>query len=216
MEVFALVTKPYLSPAKRVLPRRPPANVRLLNQSHAKQIGEIAIAWNALHGAFYEIFMALMPTPDAAFGIWHIIQSDKSQREMMLEAARGTLRDRKRLLSNLEWLVAKAGMLSAFRNDAIHTSMNFRGGEYGADPLTTRKQSFKRLKIKPIAKSWKTVTGDIYALTTYANFIWAEIFDPGCLVAWPYRPRLLTRPTMIPAPPQSVRQRKRQKPRRLP
>lgn len=192
------VEKPYLTPAKRTLPRRPPANVRALNESHARQIGEISIAWNSLHVGFYEIFMALMPTADAAFGIWHTIQSDKGQRDMMLQAARGIMKDRKKLLANLEWVAEKATMLSTFRNDAMHAAMNFRSGAYSADPLSTRKQALQRLAIVPIDKSWKNVRGDLYALTSYANFIWAEVFDPGCLRFWPYRPRILTKPTKVP------------------
>lgn len=201
------VEKPYLTPAKRTLPRRPPANVRALNESHARQIGEISIAWNSLHVAFYEIFMALMPTADSAFGVWHTIQSDKGQRDMMLQAARGIMQDRKRLLANLEWVADKATMLSTFRNDAMHAAMNFRSGVYSADPLTTRKQSLQRLNVVPIDKSWKNVRGDLYALTTYANFVWAEIFDPGCLAHWPYRPKILTKPIKLPPVPRAKSKR---------
>lgn len=142
--------------------------------------------------------MALMPTADSAFGIWHTIQSDKGQRDMMLHAARGIMQDRKKLLANLEWVADKATMLSTFRNDAMHAAMNFRSGTYSADPLTTRKQALQRLSVVPIDKSWKNVRGDLYALTTYANFIWAEVFDPGCLTFWPYRPRILTKPIKVP------------------
>lgn len=208
-----LIAKPYLTPAKRNLPRRPPANVRALNESHARKIGEISIAWNSLHVAFYEIFMALMPTADSAFGVWHTIQSDKGQRDMMLQAARGIISDRKKLLANLEWVAEQANMLSTFRNDAMHAAMNFRSGVYSADPLTTRKQALNRLSVRPVDKSWKNVRGDLYSLTTYANFIWAEIFDPGCLTVWPYRPRVLTKPIHV-QPKETLRRRKPSKKQR--
>lgn len=140
---------PYLTPIKMRLPRKAPAHVRALNRRHAIHIGEIALAWNALQGSLYQIFFALIGDNETAFGLWHTIQSDKTQRDMLVSTAKARLANRKRLLRNLEWVVQKATVLGTFRNDAIPTPMNFRSGGFAADPLVTRKQALERLQVIP-------------------------------------------------------------------
>lgn len=206
----------YLIVPKKRLPRKPPRHVQILNQRHARQIGEITLAWNNLQADLYEIFAALVADKnhDLAHGLWHSIQSDKTQRDMLKSVARAVLSQRKRLLANIEWIIKKAEMLSPFRNDAAHTAMSFHTGRFAPNPHASRKQSLDRLYLKPVSVNWRKVRGDLYVLGSFAKWMWAEVADPGSVATWPHRPQLNTKPIDIPrqTPPRQPRKKRKRPP----
>src|SRR5580658_522893 len=71
--------------------RRTPSKVQTpAIQLHARHTGEIVIAWNRLQSSLFMLFAALfgdVHKQHFAHKIWHSIQSDKTQREMLYNAA---------------------------------------------------------------------------------------------------------------------------------
>lgn len=84
-------------------PRRLPSHFTQKVSRHARHIGEIAWAWNSLQANLFQLFHAIVSPKNhaLAYGLWHLIQSDKTQREMVLEAARAGVAD-KQIRSNIE------------------------------------------------------------------------------------------------------------------
>ena len=177
--------------------RRVPGLFQATYRRHAIHVGEIAVAWNALQSGLFQVFWALV-SPDnhaVAFGLWHCIQSDKTQREMLLAVAKAALSEG-RMRRNVEWMCAKAELISPHRNDAAHTPISVYFGSTAGfsvipNPMSTRTPAYQRLSAEPTDKLWRRVRGDLIALTNYAVTIAAEIREIGPLVPSPRRPRLL-------------------------
>jgi hypothetical protein len=118
--------------------RRPlNADLHRLWRRHAHQVGEVITAWNDLQAGFFLIFQTLSETKNPkssaiALAIWHSIQSDSAQREMMLSVARAALPENSRAYSQIKWLKDRADKLTPFRNDPAHTPIAFmRTDEHG-------------------------------------------------------------------------------------
>jgi hypothetical protein len=165
---------------------------------HARHTGEIVIAWNGLQGSLFMLFAALfgdIHKQHFAHKIWHTIQSDKTQREMLYNAAEAFLGARcPELLADIKWGLDRAGDLSPYRNDAAHTAIWTVAQPSGRrtvmpDPYATRFASMQRLVETPTAAIWQKVRGDLYALTEYVALIEAHV-RYGPLVALKSRPRL--------------------------
>jgi hypothetical protein len=69
-------------------------------------------AWNSLHANLFLIFWYLIRggyprmTRTTAHRIWHTIQNDSAQREMLLGAAQTDARVNSELLARVIWLVS--------------------------------------------------------------------------------------------------------------
>jgi hypothetical protein len=112
--------------------RRPDSRIRKAAQQHARQIGEIAIASNFLHGGLFRLFWTVLDKRDVGYqmahAIWHSHTTDRAQRELLLSIATTAFHDKRRvprILANIRWLIDRAGALSTYRNDAIHTPVRF-------------------------------------------------------------------------------------------
>jgi hypothetical protein len=106
------------TPIGKVMPvhRRVPGNTPL-TERHARQVGHLVIAWNRLQSSLFHLFSQLVaPTNhELAHGIWHCIQSDKTQREMLVAAAKAALGKDPKMREHVEWIAKKAGELSPYR-----------------------------------------------------------------------------------------------------
>jgi hypothetical protein len=172
---------------RRVRRTRPEVQRRLL-AIHARHTGEIMMAWNDLQSALFSFFVVLIgkDKQHMAHGIWHVIQSDKTQREMLLAAAKVEMARWPYLLAELKWILDRTNELSPHRNDAAHTAIwgivvSIDKGmkrELTPDLVASRWQSIQRLTETPTAKIWRAVRGDLYALSGYTAVIQIRLSRP--------------------------------------
>ena len=183
--------------------RRPPRQKRAIVK-HARHVGEIMIAWNTVHSYLFLLFWALTGKDryEAAHGVWHCIHSDKTQREMLIAMAEGTLASNSRMLERIKWLVDRTSDLSPYRNDPAHTSILFTIEQTGKSEIVPdpggRKAAVARQEAEPTARYWERVRGDLTALFYYASALYGDLMfddDPKFRIPLPRRPRLLAVPT---------------------
>ena len=113
--------------------------------------------------------------------MWHSLRSDGIQRTILRAAAikSPTLGERRR--KSLLWCLDKAGKISEFRNDAVHTFFEYGPGERGiefepsewAAPLY-RSEKLNRVGYK---KLFRFATGDLRQLSEYAISIAGSLLD---------------------------------------
>jgi len=186
---------------KQKVYRRTPGDAKLTRQ-HAKQVGELVVAWNRLQSTLFQLFWTLLARDNHALahGIWHCIQSDKTQREMLLATIKGTRAKGEKMRGHLEWIVKKTGELSPYRNDAAHTGIFFAylpdGQGVVPDLIASRRNALDRLLKTPVDSYWRIVRGDLVALNAFATAIWSRITFPDEMTHGPLpsRPRLRAAP----------------------
>lgn len=172
---------------------------------HAGQAGQIMWGWNFLQSGLLHIFHQIV-SPDnrpLALALWHSIQSDKAQRDMLLSAAKATLAEQPKLLGDIDWLVKRADDLSPYRNDSAHTGISL-GGVWDAkrrfrmmvypDQNSSKPSSLERLLARPVDSYWRTVKGDLWVLGRYATSVAGRINGDGSFGPLLRRPRLLSLP----------------------
>ena len=197
---MAMVRKlPPITPARQIAPQ-----FRAVTARHARHIGEIAWAWNSLQANLFGIFAAIVSPENLplAHGLWHLIQSDKTQREMVIAAAQAGVAD-KRMRDSIEWVCKQAERLSPHRNDAAHTPMAV---EFTAtytftlapNRIAARKQAVDRLSAFPTEKIWRAVRGDLLALSGYAGLLTLKIRNVSVFAPSLRRPRLRSLPALAP------------------
>lgn len=173
-------------------------------ERHARQIGQIIIAWNELQRTLFEIFWMLVSPEnhELAHGLWHTIQSDKTQREMLDVVAEASLKKRPRMLAHVRWITWSAQQLSPHRNDPAHTPMLFPESMRDVaipDSFSGRKAAVERLRAVPTVKRWRIVRGDLVALSSFAYSVATHIQSgEGGFLLLPNRPRLRLVPTRKP------------------
>jgi hypothetical protein len=210
--------------------RRPiaePDEIRLWRR-HAHQAGEVITAWNDLKASLFGIFGALLRmnsqprydgNGDLPLALWHSIQSDSTQRELLLAAATAQLRAKSAdLLRRIRWLRDTIDKLAHLRNDPAHTPIAFASSPDGdsylvQDWFTGRPAAVNRLGKTPLHTTWRKMRGDLFALSAYAVAIRVFIQTSGAMPL-PHRPRLLSLPKSNPR--KSRRRRARGKPQRPP
>ena len=171
---------------------------------HASQTGQIIWGWNFLQSGFLHIFHQLVAPSnhDLALALWHMIQSDKTQREMVLAAATAVLPENSRLLADIDWLVKRSQDLSPYRNDSAHTGISL-GGEFHEgrvrmkihpDQRSGRPPAVARLIDKPVESYWRVVKGDLWVLGRYASSLAGKVHGNSDYGPSLQRPRLLTVP----------------------
>ena len=184
--------------------RRRPIHQKSVIVKHARHVGEIMVAWNTLHSQLFLLFWALMGKDryNAAYGVWHCIYSDKTQREMLMAMAEGTLASKPAMLARIKWLIDRINDLSPYRNDPAHISILIGtqlGGGFSLVPDPGgRAAAVARQTTEPTAQNWQRVRGDLTALFYYAScllheLLWAD--NPEFRLPLPRRPRLLAVPT---------------------
>ena len=169
-------------------------------EEHTKQIGEIIYLWNRLHSQLFMIFWSLTDRKNHAFasGIWHSIQSDSTQRQMVETAAK--LKLGKRLAGHVAWICKGHERLSRYRNAFAHVGFY---GHYSdgfiPDDLSARKGALELFEEMPKADIFRKLRGDLMALVIYAEDVAMRIFYDIKKAAspWSERPRLL----LVPATP---------------
>ncbi|MDQ7780693.1 MAG: hypothetical protein RDV41_13445 [Planctomycetota bacterium] len=185
---------------------------------HARQIGEVIYLWNRLHGALFLTFWAITDSRDYdfAYGIWHSIQSDSTQRQMVEKAA-GTGRIGARMKSNVLWICRAHEKLAPYRNAFAHVGFYYHSKEEGFAPedLGARKAPLELLASYPKTTLFRRLRGDLAALADYAEGIGYRILyrhPTGPQISsgspWTERPRLQLVPTTPPSRSKVLRQKK--------
>jgi hypothetical protein len=205
---FAMSSEPPLAFKPNRYNRRLSKESRFTVHAWAKQTAETLWAWNSLQAQLFHLFCELLAdtSTEAAYAIWHMFQSDKNQREMLLAVAETAFPTGSRKLKQLAWLVASINRISPFRNAVVHTASYFQVEEVGQphsmvlDDATTRKQMRLRLELAGPGKFWAAVAGDLFVLSQYAVGLTLHIgggaVERGTgrriLCPSPHKPRLLS------------------------
>ena len=183
--------------------RRIPFQISGAVKTHARQCGEISFVWNLLQDAFFHMFWGVVgdyrgDRHDMAHALWHSIQSDKTQREMLRDAAESRPDLPPELVGHIKWAVRMAEKLATFRNDAIHTPVRFAVVPTGTftqyQRVSGRRQAVDRLTINPSASYWRVVRGDLAVLVAFCELVYRRHAAHGPLAPSTRRPPLLALP----------------------
>lgn len=193
------------SPKARIITRKHVLS-RRINRQFSKEIRQYATrtglalwSWNSLHGNMFLIFWFLTARGhdfyhETAYSMWHAIQNDSTQREMLLNVANAELSKNNRLLAKIRWLVKIANQLAHYRNIAAHTHAIF-SPQFQiipvADATASREAARKRFNEIKHDQFWRSLSGDLNSLSLYARAIAFHILgwnDPPAPL--PHRPRL--------------------------
>ena len=181
---------------RAALSRQLPAKVRPIFRRHAQQTGQIMAASNILHSMFFCIFWTLVAKDNhaLALSIWHVLRSDKAQRDMLLAAAQATLKKDRRMLARIKWAKERAEDLAVHRNDPAHTAMfpveTSGRPELWLDMIASKKASIDRLMQTPTDRRWQRTCGDLIALYRYCAQIFLALSLPDEHLTLPERPQL--------------------------
>jgi hypothetical protein len=94
---------------------------------YALALGQLALAWNDLHLSLEMLFCTVTGGGfvNPVLAIWNALKSDRSQREILLAAAKATLINggSQKLAEEIEWICKRADALEDGRNDALHSPL---------------------------------------------------------------------------------------------
>ena len=165
----------------------------------SSSIGEVVWAWNYCHAAFHRLFAELVNPSNLLIGysIWHVIQNDSSQRDMVLLAAKEALKKQPRVFSRIAWAVERVNKLGEKRNDVIHLATALQVARsktsFVVDPMSNRPSRVRRLQGQKIHDDLPALRGDLVAMANYVSTIGSELIIPG-RYPWPRRPQLQSIP----------------------
>jgi hypothetical protein len=183
--------------------RRIPTTIQSGVRKHGKRIGDITIIANLLQEAFFHLFWIVIgdhedATYEMVHGVWHTIMSDKTQRDMLEAATIGRFGPNSRFAQQIKWAIGRAGKLSEFRNDIVHTPVRF--AVIDEKPIllfqrvSAKKASMDRLAKTPAATQSRLVRGDLVVLTVFCETLYRVYLLNGQTGPWPRRPPLLSLP----------------------
>lgn len=142
-------------------------------RTHTARIGEIVYLWNALHDNLFMTFLNLfgLDEYETAHGVWHAVQSDKVQREMLKNAATARLKPRLRRL--VHWVCKRQEKLSCYRNDFVHVSFYYAHEKQGYAPndMTAKRAAVDRMSERDLDTLYTQLNGDLCALINYSDEI---------------------------------------------
>lgn len=187
-----------------ITPSRKPNTAELKTlRKHAERVGAAVLAWNELHSHLYMIFWYVVgldghPMEDQmAPRIWHTIQSDKTQREMLGAAASVRLAKNQAALKHLEWILDRAEKLAPYRNLGAHTPVKIyrsTSDKIRPDRWSTAVKMVRRYSLIDHKKFWRLLAGDLYALSHYTEWLEHSLWRPERMQPSIRRPKLLSVP----------------------
>jgi len=151
----------------------------------AESLGRSVWAWNYCHAAFARIFGFILHRDNGNPGLamWHTLQSDTAQRNLLIAAASESLPKKSKALAAIIWASRMAEILSTIRNDAVHVSSTFTTHlprrRLVIDKMTTSPKRGSRLDGKDLNQTHTLLFGDLVALGGYVNALLFEIVAPG-------------------------------------
>jgi hypothetical protein len=94
-------------------------------------LGQLTLAWNALHEAMSLLFCSVMGGGYANqfLAVWHAINSDRNQRAVLVAAVENDLNRpmldsrHKELLDKIKWICGQTNELEELRNNSLHSPL---------------------------------------------------------------------------------------------
>jgi len=173
------------------------ARIRRPVRSFSIATGELLWASNQLHTAFAVVFSVLVSKKNLAVGqsIWHAVQSDSTQRNMLAEVAKVALGNQKRMHALLLWAKKKADSLATIRNDAAHMSTAFRTDNdlwaLVANAIGNPPSRAVRLESRPdLLRYFRSAKSDLVQLSGFVYALLFRMIVPDANHPWPRRPVL--------------------------
>jgi hypothetical protein len=169
-----MANRPY---ARRQLAKQAQSSLR----KYSTLVGEVIYASNTLGAHFHTLGAHFQLTFELLFedadepivgAMWHAMRNDDLQRVLIKAAASKSSKLEGHERRNLLWAIDKAGRLSEYRNDAIHTYFEYAPGNreiefYPSDWAVTPSR-LEKLERVGYRKLFKCLIGDLYALGDYA------------------------------------------------
>ena len=94
---------------------------------YALALGQLALSWNDLHLSLAMLFCTVMGGGfvNPPLAIWNALKSDRSQRDILLAAAKAALMNggSQKFAEEIEWICKRADVLEDSRNDALHSPL---------------------------------------------------------------------------------------------
>ncbi len=152
---------------------------RITIKKWAANTAEALWAWNRLQSVLFDIFCSFIGTGEqklqVAHAIWHMFQSDKNQREMLLSVAEASLPAGAKKLKQIRWLLKAINKIGPYRNALVHSPFTFqvekKGHSLVFDSVAMRKQIEMRLELAGSGSFWTALAGDLFVLGQYARSI---------------------------------------------
>jgi hypothetical protein len=92
---------------------------------YAEELGNLVIDWNTMQEGFCMLFCVLLEVEnfDKALAIWHLLKSDKLQRDLVDAVAPhcSLIRKDPKAIELIKWAVKHAMELGTHRDDAVHS-----------------------------------------------------------------------------------------------
>ncbi len=184
----------------RRISRRIPRHITVAVRQHNRQVGDILWAWNLVQDQLFGLFSYFFADKrHLSSAIWHTIQSDKVQREMLSAIARADLPANSKTFANIKWLLDRIGDLSPLRNDPAHTPIYVARLSVGSalipSAISGRPAAVDRLTARPTKQIWRAARADLFVLAVYAREISIRLENPtrqALLGPLPRRPALLS------------------------
>lgn len=160
---------------------------------HTLALGQLALAWNGLHETMSLLFCSVMGggQVDQFLAVWHALKTDRSQRDILLAAAKNVYRGMPppTYLEDIEWLCAKAELLEDARNNALHSPLVAHqriSGEISVHPIVGLGHiRAKRLFDKDLLKEFRWCRDRAVSLAEFASAMTRPFSDTR---PWPKRP----------------------------
>lgn len=166
-------------------------------RSYAVAIGELLWASSQTHTAFASVFAVLVAKENLniGFSIWHAVQSDNVQRQMLAALVDAKFSKKSRMHASLLWAKNMADKLAEKRNDAAHMATAFRTDsvpfKLGVSPIGNAPNRVKRLAATPdLNQQFRTVKNDLVQLAGYVNALFFRLAFPDGPYPWPKMPAL--------------------------
>ena len=166
-----------------------------LFESHAADVGRVALSWNTLHDALGELFAEVI-SPDGrsvALAAWQAVQSDRSKRKMLDGVSVAALGSDAKFTQEVKWANGQLNALEDNRNDAVHSpySVLIEDGALKVVPyvfagsVRARKLQGKNLELE--LRSYST---NMDRLRDFARGLLGKSLSPASDPSWPERPKL--------------------------
>jgi hypothetical protein len=168
--------------------------------SHARALGQAALAWNDLHEWLGFMFASLSAWNHGVLNghllVWNAVDSDRSKRKMLLAIATFWFREKPKTLEAIKWLVDKTTALEDDRNNVVHAPIWSSRLDNTIHPQGTWGHT-RGLKLEkkntPLLGEYRYVRDTAIGLRNYAYDVYHALSGDRRF-AWPQKPALPTRP----------------------
>jgi hypothetical protein len=164
---------------------------------YAVELGLLVYSWNRLQDALLRLFSILLGphSLSLAGAIWYAINSDRTQRQMLLNAVKVATLSDERAREDIKWIIDHAERFEDRRNNAIHSPLTFMTDHSGTTLTSawfTGHPRAKKLRDKNLLEEFRWYGETAAVLATFAIRIYHRLAQHDTLKnePWPERPQL--------------------------